>query len=60
MPLEGSIPRIGRMRDEILPGLRSVVIRPYVAFYRSEGDTILVLRILHGRRDIERIMGESG
>jgi toxin ParE1/3/4 len=27
-------PRAGRARDEIRPGLRSVVSRPYVVFYR--------------------------
>ena len=57
---KAQFPESGRMRDEILPGLRSVVVRPYVAFYRTEGDTILVVRILHGRRDVERIMGEPG
>jgi len=30
-----------------------------VVFFRPEGETILVLRILHGRRDIEQTMGES-
>jgi toxin ParE1/3/4 len=41
------------------PGLRSFPVHPYVVFYRPQVDTILVVRILHGRRDIERIMSEE-
>jgi toxin ParE1/3/4 len=52
-------PDTGRSRDEILPGFRSFPVRPYVVFFRRHADTILVLRILHGRRDVERIMGRS-
>ncbi len=46
-------PETGRRRDEIIPGLRSFPVRPYVVFFRAEEGTILVLRILHGRRDVE-------
>lgn len=49
-------PESGRSREEILPGLRSFPVKPYVVFYRVETGTILVLRILHGRRDVERVM----
>ena len=52
------MPETGRPRDEIAPGLRSFPVRPYVVFFRPEDDTILVLRILHGRRDVDRVMRE--
>ncbi len=56
---KAQFPDTGQSRDEIAPGLRSTAVLPYVVFFRLEGDTILVLRILHGRRDVGRIMGQS-
>jgi toxin ParE1/3/4 len=49
-------PHIGRPRDEDLrPGLRSFTVGKYLIFYRVEGEDVLILRVLHGRRDIESI-----
>jgi toxin ParE1/3/4 len=48
-------PEGGRLREELSPGLRSFSVPPYVVFYRPHEDTIAVLRILHGRRDLKRI-----
>lgn len=33
-------------------GLRSIPVRNYLLFYRVEKDTVLIVRILHGSRDI--------
>jgi toxin ParE1/3/4 len=52
-------PEIGRLRPEIAPGVRSTLVKPYVLFYRYHGDTVQILRILHGRRDLRRIMDEE-
>ena len=49
-------PETGRSRDEWAAGVRSFPVRPYVVVYRPAQDTIQVLRILHGHRDIDRIM----
>jgi toxin ParE1/3/4 len=49
-------PESGRTRAEILPELRSTLVGKYVLFYRVRGDVVEVLRILHGRRDLRRIM----
>jgi toxin ParE1/3/4 len=49
-------PESGRSREDIVPGLRSFPVRPYVVFFRAEGESILVLRILHGHRDVEGVM----
>ena len=49
-------PESGRSREELRPGLRSFVVKPYVAFYRPVEGTIEVLRVLHGRRDIRHIV----
>ena len=45
-------PRSGAERDDVLAGIRHKVSGPYVAFYRVEGDDILILRVLHGKRDL--------
>jgi toxin ParE1/3/4 len=49
-------PESGRARPEFGPDIRSFVVSPYVLFYRPIEGTIQVLRVLHGRRDIGRIM----
>ena len=48
-------PESGRLREEISPGLRSFPVRPYMVFFRPFDDAILILRILHGHRDLKRI-----
>ena len=48
-------PGMGESRDELRPGLRCFVVPPYVVFCRPVEDTIEVLRILHGARDIGMI-----
>ena len=47
-------PAAGRRRDDLLPGIRSFPVGSYVDFYRQVGDGIEILRVLHGRRDIDR------
>ncbi|HKV47425.1 MAG TPA: type II toxin-antitoxin system RelE/ParE family toxin [Candidatus Acidoferrales bacterium] len=49
-------PRIGRTRDEIRRELRSFPVGEYVVFYRIEREDVIILRVLHGKRDIERIL----
>ena len=45
-------PEAGPRRDELLPGLRSLAVRPWVVFYRVTSDAVEIVRILHGRRDM--------
>jgi toxin ParE1/3/4 len=52
-------PFAGRARDEVRPGLRSITARPYVIFYRMRGDVAEIVRILHGRRDLDDIFAED-
>ena len=49
-------PEMGRARDELAPGVRSVLVKPYVLFYRVTATAVEILRILHGAQDIESIM----
>jgi toxin ParE1/3/4 len=48
-------PLSGRTRDELLPSMRSALAAPYIVFYRVAKDTIEIIRVLHGRRDIASI-----
>jgi toxin ParE1/3/4 len=40
-----------RARNEVAPGLRSVLSHPYVIFYRVNEHAVEVARVLHGRRN---------
>jgi plasmid stabilization system protein ParE len=46
-------PYSGPSRDKILPGLRHLVLGPYLAPYRVEEGNAVILRILDGRQNIE-------
>ncbi|MEQ9552797.1 MAG: type II toxin-antitoxin system RelE/ParE family toxin [Coleofasciculus sp. G3-WIS-01] len=52
-------PYMGRTRDELLPELRSFPFRDYLIFYFPLTNGIEVVRVLYGRRDIERIFAEE-
>jgi toxin ParE1/3/4 len=51
-------PYSGRQRDSLLPGLRSVLAFPYVAFYRVRDDAVEIVRVVHGRRDIDAVFAD--
>jgi toxin ParE1/3/4 len=52
-------PHSGRARVALIPGMRSVAVKPYVLFYRVAEDAIEVVRVLHGHRDIEAIFSDE-
>ena len=52
-------PESGRLRPEIAPDVRSTLVKPYVIFYRYRQETVQILRILHGNRDLRRIMEDE-
>jgi len=49
----------GRARDEIRPGLRSLLAAPHVIFYRVSDNEVQIVRVLDGRRDIDEIFAEA-
>jgi len=53
-----SQPQMGRSRDELREGLRSFPVKPYIIFYQPQSDGILVVRVLHGRRDLSTFFEE--
>jgi len=53
------VPLMGRARGRRGRGLRSWVVGSYVIFYRPVGGTVAVVRIIHGARDIQAILGDK-
>lgn len=51
-----SFPDMGLERTRLAPELRSIVEHPYVVFCYSRGDRIEIVRVIHGRQDIEQEM----
>ena len=51
--LLGKYPHAGRRRDDLRQGLRGFPVGRYVILYRVEGEDALILRVVHGRRDLE-------
>jgi toxin ParE1/3/4 len=56
----GENPLLSRQRDDLLPGLRSFIVRPHVIFFRIGDGAVEVVRVLHGRRDFPTIFGREG
>ena len=52
-------PGLGRSREDLALGLRSVVVRDIVVLYRSLEGLIVIVRVIHGRRDLKRILNEE-
>lgn len=45
---------IGTKRDNVIKGLRSIPFHNYVLFYRVNEETLEVVRVLHGSREIDQ------
>ena len=45
-------PEIASIRDDLIPGVRSVLFNRYVVFYRTRGESVEVLRVLRATSDI--------
>ena len=51
-----AFPYVGRARDDAFgPGCRSVAVGEYVIIYYVENVEVLILRVVHGRRDLEAL-----
>ena len=53
----GEHPNIGRKRDYIKPGLRTIAEGNYIICYRVHKEAVEILRCLYGARNIEAILG---
>jgi toxin ParE1/3/4 len=48
-------PELGRSRDELIAGLRFILVDPHSVFYRLSPSAIEIVRVLHHREDTEPI-----
>ncbi|TIP53395.1 MAG: type II toxin-antitoxin system RelE/ParE family toxin [Mesorhizobium sp.] len=46
-------PFSGAAREDIAPGIRHLVVGEYLTLYRVGEDAVEILRVVHGRRNIE-------
>jgi toxin ParE1/3/4 len=54
-----AFPHIGRARDsDFGKGSRSFAVGDYVIVYYVEGEDVLILRAVHGRRNLEGLFGQ--
>lgn len=49
-------PGMGRKRDDVRAGYRSVSEGDYLIFYRVSGDVVEVMHVLHGRRNLPKVL----
>jgi toxin ParE1/3/4 len=52
-PMLAQFPTMGISRDQLLLGLRSFPVKPYIIFYVLIPGGIEILRVIHQSRDIE-------
>jgi len=45
-------PLIGPAREDLADGLRYLVYQNYLLLYRLAGDEVVIVRVVHGRRDL--------
>ena len=50
-----AFPEMGVAREDIRPGLRMLVSGAYVILYRIGEQDIDIVRVVHGRRDLETL-----
>jgi toxin ParE1/3/4 len=55
--LLGDNPYAGRIREELRPGLRSFPVGEYLILYRPQESGVLIMTVVHGRRDLAALFG---
>lgn len=51
-------PRLGRPRDDLRAGLRSLISGSHMIYYRETEDLVVILRVLHVRMDVSSRLTE--
>ncbi|PAX58311.1 type II toxin-antitoxin system RelE/ParE family toxin [Brunnivagina elsteri] len=52
-------PNLGRQRDEILPGIRSLSVDNYLILYMPIRQDIEIFRVISGYRDLTALFSDS-
>jgi len=50
-----AFPNMGVVRGDLQEGLRALIFRDYVIFYIDEPERLLIVRVLHGSRDMPAV-----
>ena len=50
-------PLLGASREQLVAGLRVFSVGNYAIYYRPEGKTVRIERVLHGARDADSLLG---
>ena len=53
-------PLIGSQRATLAPGLRVFFHGAYALYYAPRGDDLVLVRVLHGARDVDAIAERGG
>jgi toxin ParE1/3/4 len=53
-------PLIGVKREQFAPGLRVTFHSPYAIYYLPAEQELVIVRVLHGARDVEVIAAQGG
>jgi toxin ParE1/3/4 len=53
-------PFLGRGRDDLITGIRSIAVYPTVIFYRAGDRSIDIVRVVDGRRNLAAIFPDEG
>jgi len=48
-------PKMGRLREDLAPGLRSFPVKRYMIYYRIMDEDVEIIRVLSAYRDAEAI-----
>jgi len=56
--LLAQMPGLGRLRPDLAPALRSFAVGTHIIFYREAHEGIIVIRVLHGARDLPTLFEE--
>lgn len=52
-------PGIGRKRPDLAPDLNGFPVGNYVIFYEKTGDVVVIVRVLHGARDLPALFAPN-
>lgn len=55
----GEHPYLGRVRNDLRSGYRSFPLGQYLVLYRVRKPSVVILHIVHGRRDLRRYPFEA-
>lgn len=53
-------PNSGAPRPKLAPGARSVVVGRYLVLYRVGPDSVDIVRVVHGARELSGLLGGAG